>query len=176
MYNLKGPVPELASLRKLVYDHIRHEMMLLLKTLERDGFVSEDNVSNARHVENADEIYHGEPFPTTLYAALSSLWDDPGIQATWEQSHRPGLPYFYSSLDRFFSFDYVPTYEDIVQVLSAKGEMPEMTFRVPGVEITFVDAGLCKEPPNLSEITCILYVANLAGYDKILCRDHRAIL
>jgi len=170
-----GPqnVTQLASFRRLVYDHIRHEMLLLLESLELNGgCVSEDNVFNAQHVKGADNIYPDEPFPTMLYAALSYLWDDPGIQATWEQTNRHNLPYFYSSLDRFFSADYVPTYRDITQVASAKGEMPETNFRIPGAEITLVDAGLHLEPPHLSDVTCILYVVNLAGDDKSLCRNY----
>jgi guanine nucleotide-binding protein subunit alpha len=166
-------------------------MMLLSDSLKRSGgCLSEDNLFNARHVENADQIYHGKPFPTPLYAALSDLWDDPGIQAAWEQSNRPryayysslllyfsnrsllnfSSPYFYTSLDRFFSPDYVPTYKDITQVASANGEMPETIFKLPDTEMTIIDAGLCKEPPELSDVTCILSVINLAGYDIILRR------
>ena len=85
---------QLASFRRLVYDHIRHGMMLLLDDLERSGgCLSEENMFNAQHVANADKIYHGEPFPTPLYAALSYLWDDPSIQAAWEQSSRPKCVY-----------------------------------------------------------------------------------
>jgi hypothetical protein len=74
-------------------------MMLLLEDLERSGgSLSEDNMFNVRHLENADKIYHGESFPTPLYAALSDLWDDPGIQDAWEQSYRPKYASYLSPL------------------------------------------------------------------------------
>jgi hypothetical protein len=85
------------------------------------------------------------------------------------------LTYFYSSLDRFFGANYVPTYQDITQVASAKGTLPQATIKVHDAEITFVDADLRKEPPDLSDVACILFVVNLAAYDKSLCLQYSAV-
>jgi hypothetical protein len=54
--------------------------------------------------------------------------------------------------------------------------MPETIFRLPDTDITIVDGGLYEEPPGLSDVTCILYVVNLAGHgDAFLRRDDSAV-
>jgi guanine nucleotide-binding protein subunit alpha len=95
--------------------------------------------------------------------------------ATW-----CSLSYFMSSLDRLFDPYYTPTEEDILHTRARTSGVTETNFQMPDYEIVIIDVGGCRSERRkwmhqFSDVTIILFVVNLSGYDQCLLEDRHAV-
>lgn len=92
----------------------------------------------------------------------------------------PSLGYFFSDLDRLFSPDYVPTVQDIVRTRARTIGITETTFQLRGGEMLMIDVGGQKSERRkwihqFQDVTSILFLASLSGYDQCLVEDKDAV-
>ena len=94
----------------------------------------------------------------------------------------PSLSYFFSSLDRLFHVAYTPTDQDIrrLEISRLTSGVSETTFKFKDREVVIVDVGHCgnqrhKWIHQFSDVTSILFVVNLSGYDECLAEDSDAV-
>ena len=94
----------------------------------------------------------------------------------------PSLSYFFSSLDRLFHVAYTPTDQDIrrLEISRQTSGVSETTFKFTDREVIIVDVGHCgnerrKWIHQFSDVTSILFVVNLSGYDECLAEDRDAV-
>ena len=91
------------------------------------------------------------------------------------------LGYFYSDLDRLFEEDYQPTEQDIVQCRARTVGITETTFALKeGQEMVMVDVGGQKSERRkwihcFQDVTSILFLVSLSGYDQCLVEDRDAV-
>ena len=84
---------ERETIRLQVFQHLTRGMLRLLSELDHlELSLSNDNQRYAELVRNAGDLHDGEPFPTPLYHALSSLWDDPNVQVVWKDRETYDFP------------------------------------------------------------------------------------
>lgn len=90
------------------------------------------------------------------------------------------LPYFFRSLSRFFLPDYQPTPQDIIHIRARTIGISETTFKLREHEMVMVDVGGQKSERRkwihcFQDVTSILFLASLSGYDQCLVEDKESV-
>ncbi|RDB27427.1 Guanine nucleotide-binding protein alpha-2 subunit [Hypsizygus marmoreus] len=175
---------EIESYRQLTFENLTRGLKYLLDAMEdMELKVSEPNISYVDLIENASDLRDGEPFPMEYYQPLKSLWEDPNVQKAWERGNEAALPenllYFFSSLDRLFDPAYVPTEQDIIRCRARTIGITETTFSLRDHEMLMVDVGGQKSERRkwihcFQDVTSILFLVSLSGYDQCLVEDKDA--
>ncbi|KAG6915633.1 hypothetical protein DXG01_010634 [Tephrocybe rancida] len=175
---------EIEQFRQLVFDNLTRGMKYLLEAMEdMELKVSEANISHVDLIENASDLRDGEPFPLNYYEPLKKLWEDPNVQKAWERGNEAALPenllYFFSALDRLFDPGYVPAEQDIIRCRARTIGITETTFDLRDHQMLMVDVGGQKSERRkwihcFQDVTSILFLVSLSGYDQCLVEDRDA--
>ncbi|PPQ65606.1 hypothetical protein CVT24_011815 [Panaeolus cyanescens] len=175
---------EIEHYRQLVFENLTRGMRYVLDAMEdMDLKVQEENVPHIDLIDNARDIRDGEPFPIQYYDPLKALWSDPNVQKAWERGNEAALPenlqYFFSDLDRLFSPTYQPTEQDIIRCRARTIGITETTFTLRDHEMLMVDVGGQKSERRkwihcFQDVTSILFLVSLSGYDQCLVEDKDA--
>ncbi|KAK0204246.1 heterotrimeric G-protein alpha subunit, GPA2-like protein [Desarmillaria ectypa] len=175
---------EIESYRQLTFDNLTRGLKYVLDAMEdMDLKVSEDNQKYLEVIEDARDLRDAEPFPMEYYEPLKSLWNDPEVQKAWQRGNEAALPenllYFFGSLDRLFDPQYQPTEQDIIQCRARTIGITETTFTLRDHEMLMVDVGGQKSERRkwihcFQDVTSILFLVSLSGYDQCLVEDKDA--
>ncbi|TFY60992.1 hypothetical protein EVG20_g7225 [Dentipellis fragilis] len=175
---------EVESYRQLIFNNLTHGLKYMIESMEdMELEPSPDNADNVELVDNARDIRDGEPFPTNYLEPLRSLWNDPNVQKAWERGNEAALPenlaYFFGDLDRLFQTEYVPTEQDIVRCRARTIGITETVFQLKEHEMLMVDVGGQKSERRkwihcFQDVTSILFLCSLSGYDQCLVEDKDA--
>ena len=90
------------------------------------------------------------------------------------------LIYFYADLDRLFDPAYVPNEQDIVHTRARTIGITETVFHLRDHEMLMVDVGGQKSERRkwihcFQDVTSILFLVSLSGYDQCLIEDKDAV-
>ncbi|KLO17557.1 guanine nucleotide-binding protein alpha-2 subunit [Schizopora paradoxa] len=170
--------------RQLVFANLTQGMKSLLDALEdMDLQMPDDAEPQILMIENAPDIKDGQPFPPDYLEPLRSLWADPTVQKGLARGNEAALPdnltYFYSDLDRLFASDYHPTEQDIIRCKARTVGITETVFKLRSHEMLMVDVGGQKSERRkwihcFQDVTTILFLVSLSGYDQCLVEDKDA--
>ncbi|CAK5279648.1 unnamed protein product [Mycena citricolor] len=91
----------------------------------------------------------------------------------------PSLYYYFSHLDRLFDPNYLPNEQDIVRARARTIGITETTFSLRDHEMLMVDVGGQKSERRkwihcFQDVTSILFLVSLSGYDQCLIEDRDA--
>ncbi|KAJ7362800.1 heterotrimeric G-protein alpha subunit, GPA2-like protein [Mycena albidolilacea] len=134
-------------------------------------------------IEHAEDLRDGEPFPMRFYGPLARLWAEPVVRTAWSRGNEAAVPenlhYFFSDLPRLFDPAYVPTEQDIVRARARTIGITETTFNLRDHEMLMVDVGGQKSERRkwihcFQDVTSILFLVSLSGYDQCLVEDRDA--
>ncbi|THH12970.1 hypothetical protein EW146_g7198 [Bondarzewia mesenterica] len=175
---------EVESYRQLVFNNLTHGLKYLLDAMEDMGLeVSAENAEHIDKVENAVDLRDGEQFPVSYLEPLRVLWADENVQKAWERGNEAALPenlsYFFADLDRLFDLEYTPTEQDIVRCRARTIGITETVFQLKEHEMLMVDVGGQKSERRkwihcFQDVTSILFLCSLSGYDQCLVEDKDA--
>ncbi|KAN0121442.1 Guanine nucleotide binding protein (G-protein), alpha subunit [Russula decolorans] len=175
---------EVESFRQLIFNNLTHGLKYALDSMEDMGLeVSPDNSEHIELVESANDLRDGEVYPQQFYDPLRLLWNDKGVQQAWDRGNEAALPenlgYFFSALDRLFQPEYVPTEQDIVRCRARTIGITETVFQLREHEMLMVDVGGQKSERRkwihcFQDVTSILFLVSLSGYDQCLVEDKDA--
>ena len=95
-------------------------------------------------------------------------------------SYYYSLGYFYADLDRLFQKNYYPTEQDIIRCKARTVGITETIFRLRQHEMLMVDVGGQKSERRkwihcFQDVTTILFLVSLSGYDQCLVEDKDAV-
>ncbi|KAF7313272.1 Heterotrimeric G-protein alpha subunit 4 [Mycena kentingensis (nom. inval.)] len=153
------------------------------KDLGEAGVNAAGIIDDIELIEDADEARDGVPFPLEYLGPLQRLWDEDIVRTAWSRGNEAALPenlhYFFSDLPRFFDPDYVPTEQDIVHTRARTIGITETTFSLKDHEMLMVDVGGQKSERRkwihcFQDVTSILFLVSLSGYDQCLVEDRDA--
>lgn len=90
------------------------------------------------------------------------------------------LPYFFNDLERLFNPTYVPNEQDIVHARVRTIGITETVFHLRDHEMLMVDVGGQKSERRkwihcFQDVTSILFLVSLSGYDQCLIEDKDAV-
>lgn len=175
---------EVESYRQLVFSNITHGLKYLLDAMEDMNLeVSDENISHVRLVEDAQDLRDSQPFPIEYHEPLQKLWEDPNVQKCWDRGNEAAIPenlaYFFADLNRLFDPSYQPTEQDIVHTRARTIGITETRFQLREHEMLMVDVGGQKSERRkwihcFQDVTSILFLVSLSGYDQCLIEDKDA--
>jgi hypothetical protein len=96
----------------------------------------------------------------------------------------PGVPhslcYYFSDLERLFDVHYTPNEQDIVHCRARTIGITETRFNLRDHEMLMVDVGGQKSERRkwihcFQDVTSILFLVSLSGYDQCLVEDRDAV-
>lgn len=88
--------------------------------------------------------------------------------------------YYFSDIDRLFEPQYQPHEQDIVQCRARTIGITETTFQLKDHEMLMVDVGGQKSERRkwihcFQDVTSILFLVSLSGFDQCLVEDKDAV-
>ncbi|KAI0271682.1 heterotrimeric G protein alpha subunit 4 [Gloeopeniophorella convolvens] len=175
---------EVESFRQLIFNNLTHGLKYVLDSMEdMELEVSPEHLDYTGLIESASDLRDGEAFPNTFHEPLRALWNDKGVQQAWDRGNEAALPenlsYFFADLDRLFHPQYVPTEQDIVRCRARTIGITETVFQLRDHEMLMVDVGGQKSERRkwihcFQDVTSILFLVSLSGYDQCLVEDKDA--
>ncbi|KAL0950556.1 hypothetical protein HGRIS_007360 [Hohenbuehelia grisea] len=175
---------EVETYRQLIFGNLTVGLKYVFEAMQdMDLKVSEENIDYVEMVENAPDIKDSEPYPIEYLEPLRSLWNDPNVQKACERGNEAALPenliYYFSSLDRLFDPEYAPMNDDIIQCRARTIGITETSFQLKDNEMLMVDVGGQKSERRkwihcFQDVTSILFLVSLSGYDQCLVEDKDA--
>ncbi|KAF7292780.1 hypothetical protein MIND_01176700 [Mycena indigotica] len=175
---------EKESYRQLVFDNMTRGLKYIIEVLpDLDLVPPEDLADDIALIEGAVDVGDGEVFPPEFMQPLQRLWDAEVVREAWRRGNEAALPenlqYFFSDLPRFFDPAYVPTEQDIVHTRARTIGITETTFKLREHEMLMVDVGGQKSERRkwihcFQDVTSILFLVSLSGYDQCLVEDRDA--
>lgn len=195
---------EIESYRQLVFNNLTHGMKYLLDAMDDMGIdLSESTIEYVPMIEDAVDLRDGQPFPMEYLGPLRKLWEDPNVQKAWARGNEAALPdkyatrylplhsqsthqrlyslaYFFADLDRLFEPSYAPNEQDIVHARARTIGITETIFHLRDHEMLMVDVGGQKSERRkwihcFQDVTSILFLVSLSGYDQCLIEDKDAV-
>ncbi|KZT09053.1 heterotrimeric G protein alpha subunit 4 [Laetiporus sulphureus 93-53] len=175
---------EVESYRQLVFNNLTHGLKYLIDSMEdMELEVSPENEQYVQLITDAPDLKDGEAFPEQYHEPLQKLWEDINVQKAWERGNEAALPdnliYYFPDLDRLFDPAYVPNEQDIVQARARTIGITETVFQLKDHEMLMVDVGGQKSERRkwihcFQDVTSILFLVSLSGYDQCLVEDKDA--
>ncbi|KAI0762527.1 heterotrimeric G protein alpha subunit 4 [Fomes fomentarius] len=175
---------EIESYRQLVFNNLTHGLKYVIDAMEdMELEVLDDHRDLVTMVEEASDIKDGEPFPEDYLTVLKQLWEDPNVQAAYARGNEAALPenlnYYFADLDRLFEPSYVPNEQDIVHARARTIGITETVFTLRDHDMLMVDVGGQKSERRkwihcFQDVTSILFLVSLSGYDQCLVEDKDA--
>lgn len=124
---------------------------------------------------NEDDLQKGN-----VGFAIKSLWDDPVIRKTYDNSYKFYLSdsarYFFDKIGDVMQPDYVPTQEDVFRTRIPTTGIVERSFLVDGHVFQMFDVGGQRSERKkwihcFENVTSVIFVAALSAYDQVLYED-----
>ncbi|KAJ5993180.1 hypothetical protein N7451_008904 [Penicillium sp. IBT 35674x] len=112
--------------------------------------------------------------------AIKHLWEDKGVQeAAIRSRHLPfydNMIYFNNSMDRLSSREWLPDNQDILQARLRTTGISETFFNLGSMNWLIDVGGQRSERRKwiqcFEDVTCLIFVAALSGYDQCLVEEH----
>lgn len=175
---------ELEFYRQLVFNNITHGLRAVLEAMDDlELKVMEENQEYADMVQDAPDLRDGESFPMEYIKPLQQLWKDPDIEKAIERGNEAALPenltYFFSDLPRLFDPNFKPTDQDIIRSRARTTGITETIFKLRTHNMHMLDVGGQKSERRkwihcFQDVTSILFLVSLSGYDQCLVEDKDA--
>ncbi|KAJ7652667.1 heterotrimeric G protein alpha subunit 4 [Mycena polygramma] len=172
---------ETESFRQLVFDNLTRGLKYLLDALPDMELELPETYTGL--IERAEDLKDGEVFPLRYFGPLSRLWGEEVVRTAWNRGNEAAVPenlhYFFSDLPRLFDPAYIPTEQDIVRARARTIGITETTFTLREHEMLMVDVGGQKSERRkwihcFQDVTSILFLVSLSGYDQCLVEDRDA--
>eukprot|EP01137_Pigoraptor_chileana_P036924 Opistho-2@33266 len=125
--------------------------------------------------KNDDGIMPGE-----IAEAITLLWKSKPILEAWERRSEfwclDSVDFYFENIQRFVEEDYLPDEQDLVMVRMITNGIVTTAIENPPVNFTVVDVGGQRNERRkwmhvFSDVTAVIYVANLAGFNTIVYED-----
>ncbi|KAF9789642.1 heterotrimeric G protein alpha subunit 4 [Thelephora terrestris] len=175
---------EIEDYRQLVFNNLTFGLRCVFEAMEHMELeVSIDNVKYLEMLTEVTELSDGEPFPIHLLEPLKALWADANVQKACSRGNEADLPenlhYYFSDLERLFDPHYTPNQQDIFHCTARTTGITETRFNLRDYEMLVVDVGGQKSERRkwihcFQDVTNVLFLVNLSGYDQHLVEDRDA--
>ncbi|KAJ7452662.1 heterotrimeric G protein alpha subunit 4 [Mycena latifolia] len=175
---------ETESFRQLVFDNLTRGLKYLLDALPDMALELPPAIeADVELIATAEDLRDGEAFPVRYLGPLQRLWGEDIVRTAWARGNEAAVPenlhYFFSDLPRLFDPAYVPTEQDIVRARARTIGITETTFALKEHEMLMVDVGGQKSERRkwihcFQDVTSILFLVSLSGYDQCLVEDRDA--
>jgi len=178
IYGKGFPEAERKTFTSIIHNNIITSMKTLVGQSDTYGQVSEVNLDAKRFVE--EELKGDENIDVPLGTRLKELWQDPGIQATYEARANFQLTdsakYFFDQIDEVMQSGYIPSEQDVLRSRVRTTGIVENEFVIDGNQFKMYDVGGQRNERKkwihcFENVTAVLFVAAISEYDQVLYED-----
>lgn len=175
---------ELKDMGVSILENVRDSLCNMTNAMETLGieFDNPDNAELAKlfNDEDASTIVEPEDFTPEMIAAAKAIWADSGIRKAYKRRNEYHLVdscrYYLDDLDRIFAPKFIPTVADALRVRVRTTGILETKFRYDDLIYKMIDVGGQRSERRkwlqcFDDVTAIIFVAALSGYDMILFED-----
>ncbi|KAF8310845.1 guanine nucleotide binding protein, alpha subunit [Clavulina sp. PMI_390] len=186
IHNHKWGTTEIESYRQLAFSNVLDGIREILSAM-RDDLDLEIMEENEKYLplvmKTAYNVKDGDPYPPTLLEPLTALWADPNVKAAYQRGNEVALPdslhYFLDSLPRLWAPNFQVSNDDILHCRARTTGMTETTFKSNDHILRLIDVGGQKSERRkwinfFQDVTSILFLVSLSGYDECLIEDRDA--
>jgi len=178
IYGKGFPESERKTFAPIIFNNIITSMKTLVQQSDAYGQVSSEIDAYKRRVD--EELKGDEEIDEELGTALKALWEDPGIQQTYEQRANFQLTdstsYFMERLDDIMREGYIPSEQDVLRSRVRTTGIVENEFIIDGNQFKMYDVGGQRNERKkwihcFENVTAVLFVAAISEYDQVLYVD-----
>ncbi|KAK9480962.1 guanine nucleotide binding protein, alpha subunit [Lipomyces japonicus] len=174
---------ERLQFREIIYSNTVQSMKVILEAMESLRIPLGDARFNAAY---ADVVYglpnqiEAETLAPEIGIAISSLWQDSGVLATFRRSREYQLNdsahYYFDSIERIADPYYVPNDQDVLRSRVKTTGITETTFDIGEFRYRMFDVGGQRSERKkwihcFENVTTILFLAAISEYDQTLFED-----
>ncbi|XP_054164956.1 guanine nucleotide-binding protein subunit alpha-11-like [Oppia nitens] len=172
--------------RKSYIQYVYHNIVIAIQTIIKAmntlniKYEYNYNITNSEFIDNIYVDYnaqHRVVMTDQLVTAIKELWFDSGIQKCFVRRNEYQLSdsakYYFDSIDRLSTPDYIPTREDILRVRIPTTGINEYMFEISSIRFRVVDVGGQRSERRkwihcFESVTSIIFLAALNEYDQTL--------
>jgi len=181
MQRLYGPGFDVAE-RKTYIMTIFNNITISIRTLAEQA-AKYGGIENAEARDAVLELKEDTPLTPQMGAYIATLWKDKAVQAAYENRSAFQLTdsteYYFGRLSDVILPDYVPTENDVLRSRQPTTGIIESTFEIQGTKFRVMDVGGQRSERKkwihcFDQVTSILFVAAISGYDQTLYEEQDA--
>jgi len=178
IYGKGFPESERKTYTNIIYNNIITSAKTLVQQSETYGPISGENSNHKRLID--EELKGDEEIDEKLGQALQAIWEDQGIQATYDQRANFQLTdstkYFFDRLKDIMKEGYIPTEQDVLRSRVRTTGIVENEFIIDGNHFKMFDVGGQRNERKkwihcFENVTAVLFVAAISEYDQVLYED-----
>ncbi|THD25889.1 Guanine nucleotide-binding protein subunit alpha [Fasciola hepatica] len=173
---------ECMQYKPVIYSNTIQSMMAVIRAMGQlyIEFEDENCEDDARLIFSKCEEVEKGVMSKDVYAALGRLWRDGGVQKCFRRSREYQLndsaAYYFNSLDRLCSTDYVPTEQDVLRTRIKTTGIIETRFVYKNLNFRLLDVGGQRSERKkwihcFESVTAIIFVVALSEYDLGLAEE-----
>lgn len=130
--------------------------------------------------EALDGVSADDRLTGNVAAAISALWEDPSIKATFEHKSQMQIPdsagYFFDRVSDLAKDNYLPSHQDVLRVRVRTTGIVESDFVISGNHFKICDVGGQRNERKkwihcFEGVTAVLFVVAASEYDQVLYED-----
>lgn len=169
------------SERKTFAPIIYNNIITAMKTLCHQCDVAEFTCLERDLMDKLEEELKGdEEIDEVIGKAIKKLWEDPGIQATYDMRAKYQLTdsasYFFARLAEIQKPSYIPTQQDVLRSRVRTTGIVENGFDIDGNQFKMFDVGGQRNERKkwihcFENVTAVIFVAAISEYDQVLYED-----
>ncbi|XP_019629015.1 PREDICTED: guanine nucleotide-binding protein G(o) subunit alpha-like isoform X1 [Branchiostoma belcheri] len=174
---------DMQQFKPVVYSNTIQSLTSILRAMEvlKVEYGEPEREQDAKLVfEVVQRMEDTEPFSPELLTAMKRLWADKGVQECFSRANEYQLndsaKYYLDDLDRLGADEYEPTEQDILRTRVKTTGIVETHFTFKNLNFRLFDVGGQRSERKkwihcFEDVTAIIFVAALSGYDLVLHED-----
>jgi len=177
IYGKGYPESERRNFIPIIFNNIITSMKVLCTQSDNFSPVSEEHMPARKII---DDLKGDEEIDEMIGQALMTLWNDQGIQITYDNRSAYQLTdstkYFLDQLDLVCSPNYLPSEQDVLRSRVRTTGIVENDFEIEGNLFKMYDVGGQRNERKkwihcFENVTAVLFVAAISEYDQVLYED-----
>lgn len=158
------------------------QSQLLAAHAQEWGVSTEVSPENKALKDEIMKLTYRDQLNPVLGEKILKLWNDAGIQETFKRRSlfqlNDSTQYFYDRLQNVLEKDYKPSTQDILRARIRTTGIVEHQFFIQDNEFKMYDVGGQRNARKkwihcFENVTSVIFVAALSGYDQLLYEDNR---
>ncbi|KAJ3043015.1 guanine nucleotide-binding protein subunit alpha [Rhizophlyctis rosea] len=175
-------IDEREAFKEIIFSNTVQSMRVILEAMATMGIPlarQENNRHRAIILDLPNQI-EADIFPPEVANAVRALWHDENVLVAFSRSREYQLNdsarYYFDSIDRIASHDYLPTDQDVLRSRVKTTGITETSFHIGDLTYRMFDVGGQRSERKkwihcFENVTAIVFLVAISEYDQVLVED-----